>query len=389
MERMLEMNGLKCISRARQDKRGGGIALVVNQELFSCHRLEVSTPKNIETIWGLVKSRNGGFLKEFIVCSFYSPPGKGRNTKMIDHIVGTLQVLCIQYPDSGIFICGDKNSMDLKPILNCGLKLKQVVDKPTRNGKVLDVIITNISKFYNSPIIVPPLSPDDPQSGKESDHFVPVIIPHTDKFIPPIRNYKVIKYRPLPAEGIRKFGQWITSESWNELNLINLPTDQVISFQTLLSTKLDECCPSKSVKIGSQDKPWINADLKKIHRQRNREYCKNGKSLKYQTLNKEFETKYKKAAGKYLNKNVCDLIESNPSKAYSTLKKLGAQPGDCTDESNTFSLPDHEKLGLSPEQSAELIADHFANISSMYPPLSIDALPDRVKKIIGNKSEAP
>ena len=54
---------------------------------------------------------------------------------------------------------------------------------------------------------------------------------------------------------------------------------------------LDAYGRAKTVRIGSQDKPWMNAELKKIHRQRNREYCKRGKSLKYKSLNKLFETK--------------------------------------------------------------------------------------------------
>ena len=388
-ERMFEMNGLKFLSRARKDKRGGGVAIVVDTQLFTCQRLEVTTPNTIETVWSLVKPKKEGFLKEFIVCSFYSPPGNGKNSKLVDHIVGTIQELCTKYPNSGIFICGDKNGMDIKPILNSGLKLKQIVDKPTRKGKILDVIITNIGKYYNSPIIAPPLRPDDPDIGKESDHFVPVIVPHTDKFNPPIRNYKVIKYRLLPANGIREFGQWITRESWDELNCRNLASDQVTIFENLINSKLDQYCPVKTVKIGSQDKPWINAELKKIHRQRNREYCKNGKSLKYQTLNRTFEENFKKASEKYLQKNVCDLMDSNPSKAYRVLKKLGARPGDCTEESNTFTLPEHERMGLSPKESSELIANHFANISQMFPPLSIESLPERVQEKIQKACEPP
>ena len=71
-------------------------------------------------------------------------------------------------------------------------------------------------------------------------------------------------------------------------------------------------------------------------------------------------------------------MDSNPGKAYSTLKRMGAQPGDCTD-SNTFSLPSHLSDNLTPQQSAERIADHFADISQSFLPLSIDILNDRVK----------
>ena len=37
------------------------------------------------------------------------------------------------------------------------------------------------------------------------------------------------------------------------------------------------------------------------------------------------------------------LKESQPGKAYSTFKSMGAQPGDSTDN-NTFTLPNHSNL---------------------------------------------
>ena len=39
-----------------------------------------------------------------------------------------------------------------------------------------------------------------------------------------------------------------------------------------------------------------------------------------------------------------ELKETSPGQAYSILKKMGAQPGDCVDAS-TFTLPTHERLG--------------------------------------------
>ena len=118
---------------------------------------------------------------------------------------------------------------------------------------------------------------------------------------------------------------------------------------------MDNFCPEKTVKISSQDKPWITAELKKISRQKSREYQKRGKTAKYRELAKTFKMKYKEQTAKFLRKNMVELMESKPGQAYSVLKKMGAQPGDCVD-TNVFSLPTHEKQGLTPEQSAERIA---------------------------------
>ena len=106
-----------------------------------------------------------------------------------------------------------------------------------------------------------------------------------------------------------------------------------------------------------------------------REYNTKGKSLKYDRLKEEFEEKLKKEGGKFVRKNMDSLKQTNPSKAYNILKKMGAQPGDC-DETNSFNLPAHENLSL--EEVADKIAEHFSRISQEFPPLSMDRLPERV-----------
>ena len=49
------------------------------------------------------------------------------------------------------------------------------------------------------------------------------------------------------------------------------------------------------------------------------------------------------SAENFLRKNMDSLKETNPSKAYSILKRMGAQPGDC-EEAKTFTLPEHDDL---------------------------------------------
>ena len=231
IEKMLEMSGLQYISTARPpNKKGvsyGGAAIVVNLAKFSCEKLNISTPNNLEVVWGLLKPKDAAAkFKKIIVCSFYSPPKKNRNTKIADHIVTTLQMLCTKYPECGLILGADKNHMDITPILNCGLRLRQVVDRNTRNGVILDIIIMNLNSYYNSPIIAPPIQPDHPRKGKPSDHSVPVCTPHTDRYRPARRNYRTIKYRPLPDSSVRKFGQWIIAEDWACLKSEISPTEQ-------------------------------------------------------------------------------------------------------------------------------------------------------------------
>ena len=253
---------------------------------------------------------------------------------------------------------------------------------------ILDIIIMNLSGLYNSPIIAPPIQPDNPNKGKPSDHSVPVCTPHTDRYRPAQRNYRTIKYRPLPDSSVRKFGDWLVQEDWDRLKDDMSPTQMSVVFEQLVGNKLNQLCPEKEVKVSSQDKPFITGELKKIKRLKSREYTRRGKTQKYKDLQKKFKSKYKIEAEKYLNKNLDALKETKPGQAYSILKKMGAQPGDCID-SNTFSLPSHEADNLTEEQSAEHIATHFAEISQQFPPLDISTLPLHVQKKLKCQDKAP
>ena len=195
-------------------------------------------------------------------------------------------MLRTQYPDCPMILGADKNDMDIRPLLNCGLKLRQINDLPTRQGKILDILLLNIPQFFNSPIIIPPVPCDDPSSGKPSDHSVPVSYPHTDRSNPPVRRYRTVNCRPLPETGLRQFGGWIVKEQFESIPEDTLPSEHAKLLEDLLMNKLDEYLPQKSFKISSQDKKFINFELKKLHRRKQREYQKNGKSKKYESLKK-------------------------------------------------------------------------------------------------------
>jgi hypothetical protein len=219
--------------------------------------------------------------------------------------------------------------MELSSILNNGLKLKQIVKFFTRKKEILDVLMTNVFQFYNSPVIIPPVQPDIPGQGVPSDHSVPMCVPHTDPHNPPAREYKTVVSRPLPDSKIREFGQWITIEQWEEIIGESDPTQQVRIFETFIEQKLDQYFPHKITKLGIGDKVFMTAELKTLKRKRMREYRKNGKSDRNTRLLKEFEVKFKKTAGDFMRKNIDSLKNTNPGRAYSILKKMGAKPGDC------------------------------------------------------------
>ena len=131
--------------------------------------------------------------------------------------------------------------------------------------------------------------------------------------------------------------------------------------------------------------------MKKLDRLVKREYTNHLKSKKYLRLKESYDQKFKIAAADYLKKSVRSLMEDDPGTAYSCLKRLAAQPGDHPDE-GSFTLLSHQEDNLTPEQSIERIAQHFANISQEFLPLNFNLLPADVKAKLNkpaSESELP
>ena len=60
--------------------------------------------------------------------------------------------------------------MSMKDLADIDTSLKQIVDKPTRGSNILDIALTNLHSWYNEVVILPPLKPDIPNNGVQSDH---------------------------------------------------------------------------------------------------------------------------------------------------------------------------------------------------------------------------
>ena len=104
---------------------------------------------------------------------------------------------------------------------------------------------------------------------------------------------------------------------------------------------------------------------------------KKGKTEDYRALKASYDVKLQSEAQKYRAKLENELINGDRTSCYAALRKLGARPGDIS--SNTFTLPDHVEQNYTARQSAELIADHFANISQEYMPINVANFPPKMR----------
>ena len=304
-----------------------------------------------------------------IVGSFYAPPHTSKSAELIEHLTVNTQSLLQKYPNAGILICGDRNNIEINRFLGVDHSLKQIVTKPTRKGKILDIILTNMHKFYCEPEICPPVKPDKEGTGVPSDQDVPVTKPRTNVNIPK-REYRERLFRPYPQSGLFEFGKWLSNESFECLKNTQSPSQTVTTFETFFMTKLELHIPLKKAKYSSTDKPWITYDLSHLARQKQREYTKNGKSEKYIKLKQLFIKNEKEAISNYRQKRLDSIKNASRNAGYSILKKMGSRLGE--EVNMDLKLPCHE--GLSTQQIADSIADHFSSISDQYKSLELSDL---------------
>ena len=66
---------------------------------------------------------------------------------------------------------------------------------------------------------------------------------------------KIINYRPLPESGMLVYKQWLLTEEWSDLYLLETAHEKAEYLQTKLLAKLDEILPVKTLKLRSDDQP--------------------------------------------------------------------------------------------------------------------------------------
>ena len=358
LETLYEMKGIKYISTPRPGaQRGGGAAIAARLERFLLTKLNIVIPKSLEVVWGLLKPKvMKGKITTIIVCCFYSPPRSKKNNELIDHMTVTLQLLLNIHTNAGIIISGDRNDLGISALLSIDPSLRQTVSKVTHGFKTLDVIVTNLSCFFEEPVIVPAVLPDRPGHGVPSDHFGVIAKPrsnHSDL----ANNVKVKKMiRPLPESLIPTFTERFSSQDFQVLYGLS-SSEMVDKFQSIIRPILSGTFPEKQITISSYDDPWFSEELRHLKRQRQRHYHRHGKDAKHTELMNKFNEKLKNAIQKYKLKIENDVRDGRRGSTYPALKRMGSRLFEANQPA--FQLQNHTELNLTSAQFAEKIADHF------------------------------
>ena len=372
LDQIITLENYQVISNVHQRTgMGGRPALVINDKKFSVQNLTntlVNIPYGVEITWAILTPKQvypSSVVKKIAVASIYSKPKSRKKTLLLDHIAETYHMLCSKYQHGLHFIlAGDTNDLKLESILSLSPNLKQVVNSATRGTKILDPIITTLSKFYQSPVCLPPLDNDPDKNGAPSDHKIVFMKPVNAINNNPARKVKMVKFRPLPESGIQEMGKWIVNHNWDEVSGASSAHDKAAIFQSILLDKVNLFLPEKIFNFTSEDQVWATPEIKDISRKKKREYNKNRKSTKWKSLNALFEEKCSLAREAYYTNIVLDLKHSNPGQWHSKLKRMTSHDQVKTEEVIVESI-----CHLSDQEQAEEIADKFCKISNEYEPI--------------------
>ena len=355
---LFQMDGITYISTPRPNRRGGGSAITCDDENFFIKEIKVDNPFNLEVTFASLRPKSE-FSPSFniIVCALYSPPRSRKKSKLIDHISQAYHALKIKYPSAFFLLGGDVNCLDVSQLLSISSNFKQLVTKPTRQEKILSVIITDLHKSYQEPFIIKPLKPDTEGCGKPSDHSVPVAVPYTDTSKPRRREYQLKEVQPIPESKIVALGQWITTEEFTDVREASHPTEKVAALGKIMSDKINDICPKKTIKVYSRDQEWMTEPLRKLRRSKCREYRRHGRSDRFVLLQKQFDDLKDLNTKKYMEEDIETLKKCNLSQFYRKIKVIGSRLNEC--DPPTISLPEFIEEGLSPAEAAERMALHI------------------------------
>ena len=369
VEEILEMSNIQYLSNPRQgNRKGGGVGIAHAGAGFQVTKLNVKVEKPLEVVWALYRNlTKGGKMRKIILISFYSPPRFGKkNQTLVEHIFTNLNQLRTTHPGAGVIMAGDVNNLKVERLLAMDTSIKSINKKATRGDKCIDVILTDLWRYYQVPEVIQPVPVDQGEKGVPSDHKGLLVKPRSYFTIAPEKETRIIQ--PMPDSLMSKFDQIIQKEDWSNIKDTMTTTEMVDQYEKKSTELTNKTFPFKTVLVKSDDKPHFTEELRLIKRQRQRIYQREGKSEKYLKKKTEFKEKEKKEACKHREKIVEEVMAGKRCSAYKAIRKLGDGPED-TFKKKSFILPSHADQGLSPLECAEDFADYFAKISQSVPAL--------------------
>jgi len=360
---LLEINGFDIHRKDRIDSRGGGVCLYVNNDISTKRRFDLEDPQ-FECMWLTLRpKRLPRPLSGIAVCVVYHPPGRPAESHkdLNNYLITTTDVIRNKHPDHGIILLGDFNDFDVSNLASSHT-LRQVVQQPTRDSAVLDLILTNMHSIYSNPIILAPLG--------ASDHNIVQWLPRITNKQP--NRGKCVKrsVRRYPQSGIDEFGRWLTAHDWfSELGPNPTVDDLTTSFTTQLTDAIDRTFPVKTTKSHQTDKPWITHNIKMMIKDRQKAFH-SGNTLQWRSLKYKVQHEIAKKKRSYYKNKVDHLKNDDCRKWWNIINRMSGRSAKSPD----FVLERDGKT-MCQQELANSLNDFYASVNADIPLLNTEIIP--------------
>lgn len=255
----------------RGGQQGGGLAVYVKQGI-SCSCLSQLTHNQLEVLWLLYCPHSmPREVTHLLIGAVYHPP-KANNFKMLDYLVTSMDEFTRAHPYTGILLLGDFNQLPDSQLKS--FPLQQIVTCPTRGNSILDKIYTNVTDWYQTPIILPGVS----RSDHEAIHLKPAADPRR-----PSRSIRVFYRRLVSPNRKALLCDELKRVNWTPLFTMNSCQFMVNYFYSVMIDLLDRHMPVVRVSADNLNKPWVTKTFVDMIKQCQRPFLASQTSL-YQKL---------------------------------------------------------------------------------------------------------
>ncbi|KAK3103783.1 hypothetical protein FSP39_021868 [Pinctada imbricata] len=312
----------------------GGVLIAISKNILSEEIVELQT--SCESVWAEINLANA---RKLIVGCYYRPPSD--NGESLDEL--RLSLGRLNFSSKSLLLLGGdfnlghidwsiptvipgKSDMsihsELLSIIN-DYSLDQIVDKPTRGDKTLDLVLTNSPSLFNGIKILPSI-------GK-SDHDIVFTECNVSLKRSKNQNRRIYKYSRADWSEIKTDVEQ-TFQNMQEIYSTSDINSLWEVFKNGLTTSMNKNIPQKTI-TNRMKHPWVNNNLKKqlnrnkrLHRK-----CKTNSKLKekYMESKKTLQSNMRKAYWSYIENMIFDLpvnepdnpsFKRTPKKLYSYIK---------------------------------------------------------------------
>ena len=332
---------------------GGGVSIVYRKDKcnFREHRISDCSFELLVALGRVSRVRR----TIAIFCLYIEPKMKAADLRRLRELIADviLQIKA-KHPNPLVLVGGDMNRRDIGPAFEAFSDIEVKNFEPTRGNACLDVVYGNFRQ--TNPVVYPPL---ETLAGVPSDHACVVFNMLESKE----RNFVWVKKtaRKHTEQAVEEFGQRFGAIEWNKhMSEAMLPDQLVEVYEGITSALVDELFPLKTVRIRSNEPPWITDGTRRLARRMRRVYKAQKKSAHWKRLRFRHDQMINASKMEFVAK-----AKSGGAKNYfNSVKSLSSNAAPSSwDVTNLF--PDS-----SPSQAGDAIAEYFTKISDTFEPLA-------------------